>query len=248
MTPVTGQVQARPSSDSRRGPEQLRDAAAVRERCGMVRRWVAQGRSPHFTLDEGRLEAVASYVADVTREAYPDLRIPYHSRWRHFSAGGIDRWSELAARLDADPIERARVAVDLATVSVLLDAGAGDAWRYRERKTGLTFARSEGLAVASLDMFGAGGFSADARCRVDHVGLERIDTATLAHHFQAESNNPLIGLEQRERPAAPAGQGAQRAAGSVRPESGTPRQPGRPFSRALRWEAHRGCDGAGHVA
>ena len=163
----------------------------------MVRRWVAQGRSPHFTLDESRLEAVASYVADVTREAYPDLRIPYHSRWRHFSAGGIDRWRELASRLDGDPIERARVAVDLATVSVLLDAGAGDAWRYREQKTGATFARSEGLAIASLDMFGAGGFSADARCRVDHLGLERIDTATLARHFQAESNNPLIGLEQR---------------------------------------------------
>ena len=76
----------------------LHDAAAVRERCGMVYRWVADGRSPHFTLDESRLTAVAGYVADVTRDAYPDLKIPYHSRWRHFSAGGVDRWGELAAR------------------------------------------------------------------------------------------------------------------------------------------------------
>src|SRR5882724_8665631 len=97
----------------------LNDAAAVRERCGMVHRWAADGRSPHFALDESRLAAVAAYVADVTREAYPDLKIPYHSRWRHFSAGAIDRWSTLSARIDADPITRARAAVDLATVSVL---------------------------------------------------------------------------------------------------------------------------------
>jgi hypothetical protein len=160
----------------------LRDAAAVRERCHMVYRWVAEGRSPHFTLDEDRLGTVAAYVADVTRDAYPDLKIPYHSRWRHFSAGGIDRWSSLAARIDTDPIARARTAVDLATVSVLLDAGAGDAWRYREPDTGKLFARSEGLGVASFDMFRAGAFSADPEqpYRVDHVALERIDAAMLA--------------------------------------------------------------------
>jgi len=177
----------------------LNDAAAVRERCGMVHRWVADGRSPHFALDESRLAAVAAYVADVTRVAYPDLKIPYHSRWRHFSAGGIDRWGELAARSDADRLERARMAVDLATVSVLLDAGAGDRWRYREGASGLSFARSEGLAIASFDMFRAGAFSADpARpWRVDGVALANIDAATLARHFQVDAGNPLVGLEER---------------------------------------------------
>jgi hypothetical protein len=177
----------------------LNDAAAVRERCGVVHRWVADGRSPHFALDESRLRAVAAYVADVTREAYPDLKIPYHSRWRHFSAGGVDRWGALAARSDADGLERARMAADLATVSVLLDAGAGDRWRYRERDSGLSFARSEGLAVASFDMFRAGAFSADpARpWRVDSVALATIDAATLARHFQVGAENPLVGLEQR---------------------------------------------------
>jgi light-regulated signal transduction histidine kinase (bacteriophytochrome) len=92
----------------------------------------------------------------VTREAYPDLRIPYHSRWRHFVVGGVDRWQELASQLPADPLERARAAIDLATVSVLLDAGAGTAWRYRDAPSALTLARSEGLAIASLAMFQAG--------------------------------------------------------------------------------------------
>jgi hypothetical protein len=186
---------------SRSGPlpdlANLNDAAAVRERCHMVRRWVADGRSRYFTLDESRLEAVATYVADVTREAYPDLKIPYHSRWRHFSAGGIDRWNELAARIDADATERARIAVDLATVSVLLDAGAGEHWRYREG--GLSFARSEGLAVASFDMLRGGAFSCDPDrpWRVDSIALAKIDAATLARHFQVDAGNPLVGLEQR---------------------------------------------------
>ena len=177
----------------------LNDAAAVRERCAMVHRWVADGRSRYLALDESRLGAVAAYVADVTREAYPDLKIPYHSRWRHFSAGGIDRWGELVARSDADALERARMAADLATVSVLLDAGAGDRWRYRERASGLSFARSEGLAVASFDMFRAGAFSSDpARpWRVDSVALANIDAVMLARHFQVDAENPLVGLEAR---------------------------------------------------
>jgi uncharacterized protein DUF1688 len=177
----------------------LKDVAAVRERCAMVHRWVADGRSSYFALDASRLPAVAAYVAAVTREAYPDLKIPYHSRWRHFSAGGIDRWGELAARSDADGPERARMAADLATVSVLLDAGAGDRWRYREGASGLSFARSEGLAIASFDMFRAGAFSSDpARpWRVDGIALANIDAATLARHFQVDAGNPLVGLAQR---------------------------------------------------
>src|SRR5215472_5193926 len=175
-------------------PGNLNTTAAVRARCRMVHRWVADGRSPHFSLDASRLDAVAADVADVTRPAYPDLKIPYHSRWRHFAAGGVDRWKEL--RIDGDAIERARIAVDLATVSVLLDAGAGDRWRYREDATGLSFARSEGLAVASFHMFRAGGFSADPDrpWRVDNGALARIEAATLARHFQVTSANPLVGL------------------------------------------------------
>jgi len=178
-------------------PGNLNTAAAVRARCRMVHRWVADGRSPHFSLDASRLDAVAADVADVTRAAYPDLKIPYHSRWRHFAAGGIDRWNEL--RVDGDAIERARIAVDLATVSVLLDAGAGDRWRYRESATGLSLARSEGLAVASLEMFRAGAFSSDPRrpWRVDADALARTDATALARHFQVDGGNPLVGLEQR---------------------------------------------------
>jgi hypothetical protein len=189
----------------------------------MVHRWVADGRSRHFALDESRLGAVAAYVADVTREAYPDLKIPYHSRWRHFSAGGIDRWGELVARSDADGLERARMAVDLATVSVLLDAGAGGRWRYRERASGLSFARSEGLAVASFDMFRAGAFSADpARpWRVDSVALANIGAATLARHFHVDAENPLVGLDAGSARRSPSARICSHAREDVRATSST---------------------------
>jgi hypothetical protein len=177
----------------------LRSAAAVRERCSLVYRWVADGRSAHFSLNERRMDDVAALVAETTRKTYPDLRVPYHSRWRHFAPDGVDRWEVLAATFGVNSLERARRAVDLATVSVLLDAGAGDAWRYREPATGKVFARSEGLAVASLDMFAAGLFSSEPseRFRVDHAGLLRIDAATLARGMQVDPGNPLPGLAQR---------------------------------------------------
>src|SRR5205823_11388 len=134
--------------------EYLLSAAAVRERCGRVLAAAEHGDTRHFRVVLKRLEEVAHRVADITRRRYPDLIVPFHSRWRHFDAGGVDRARLVAAKADA--AERARARLDLAIVSVLLDAGAGPGWRYREGETGLVLARSEGLAVASLRLMQAG--------------------------------------------------------------------------------------------
>jgi hypothetical protein len=176
----------------------LRSAAAVHARCAQVRDWVAAGHSPHFTLDETKLDDAAALVADVTCASCPDLAIPHHSRWRHFSAGGHDRWAALPPG-DVDTVERARIAIDLAVVSVLLDAGAGGAWSYYDNDTGARFARSEGLAIASLDMFRAGAFSSDpARpLRADAPALAGLQLPALAIGFQASNHNPLVGLPHR---------------------------------------------------
>jgi hypothetical protein len=176
----------------------LRNASAVRARCALVRQWVAAGHSRHFTLDPTKLEDAAALVAEATRAAYPDLVIPQHSRWRHFAAGGLDRWATLPLS-DMTGIERARAAIDLAVVSVLLDAGAGAAWRYRDTQTEIWFARSEGLAVASFDMFCDGAFSSNPSrpLQVDATALSRLDIATLAAAFQVTDHNPLVGLPHR---------------------------------------------------
>jgi len=160
---------------------------------------VIAGQSRHFRIDRTRLDDTAALVAAVTRRRYPDLDVPYHSRWRHFETGGIDRKAELdralAGRSAAD---RARAHIDLTVASVLLDAGAGAAWSFVEAESGQGYTRSEGLAVASFRAFMRGAFSAqDDPLRVDASALDAMDAATLASLFQAGTANPLLGLEGR---------------------------------------------------
>ncbi len=64
-----------------------------------------------------------------------------------------------------DAQERTRRLIDLFLISVLLDAGAGTKWQYKSKESGKIYRRSEGLAVASLEMFKMGLFSSNP----DHV-------------------------------------------------------------------------------
>jgi len=177
----------------------LLTAGAVRARCGAIMAAAERGQTGHLAWHPERLAATAAYVADTLRQRYPNLDVPYHSRWRHFEAAGADRWAELATTLPADRAERARARIDLAMTSVLLDAGAGPAWRYVDAPTGATLARSEGLGVASLRLFAAGAFSSstDGPCRADARALAALGTVTLAQGFQVAAGNPLVGLEGR---------------------------------------------------
>ena len=111
----------------------LFDPGTVRARCAAITRAALDDVSPHFTIERSRLAAAADRVAALTLRRFPDLRIPYHSRWRHFEAGGVDRKAELDALLDGRPAaEGARARFDLTVLSVLLDAGAGARWSYTE--------------------------------------------------------------------------------------------------------------------
>lgn len=94
----------------------------------------------------------------------------------------------------------ARARIDLVVTSVLLDAGAGKRWCFREPGTGVELSRSEGLAVASFHMFLDGAFShreEQGELCATAQGLARIDEDTLARGFQAGPENPLVGLEGR---------------------------------------------------
>ena len=188
--PVTEEAAAR----------RLLSAAAVRDRAGAMLRLGLAGELEHFAVDLGRLGACADEVVATIRSDYPTLDIPFHARWRHFAAGGLDRWGTLAEAVRWDSAgQRARAAFDLAIVSVLLDAGAGPAWRYEEGRTGETYSRSEGLAVASLDMFIGGAFSArpDQPFRADASALAGISVTELARGMQVSARNPLVGVEGR---------------------------------------------------
>jgi hypothetical protein len=178
----------------------LLTAAAVRERTHLILAAGLDDQLEYFRVDLHRLEQAADFAAAITREAYPSLEIPFHSRWRHFAIEGDDRWMTVAGTARWPSVAaRARAEFDLAIVSVLLDAGAGTAWRYRDAVTGRDIKRSEGLALASLGMFCDGLFSAKTsdRLRVDAARLQELASATLIHGFQAGPDNPLPGIEER---------------------------------------------------
>ncbi|MGA8601589.1 MAG: URC4/urg3 family protein [Beijerinckiaceae bacterium] len=177
----------------------LLSARAVRERAHRMRELCEAGKLQHWRIDGGRLDAIADYVCETIWDNYPLLNIPFHARWRHFAQGGHDRWAALGEKARwKNEAEKARAAFDLVIVSVLLDAGAGPDWRYRDAQ-GSILSRSEGLAVASLDMFAAGAFSshADDPLRVDAERLRDLRANDLRRGFQVGASNPLVGLESR---------------------------------------------------
>jgi hypothetical protein len=178
----------------------LRTTTAIRARAGHLLQRARAGASRWFEFDGDALHAAAAQVAELTRERYPSGAIPFHSRWRHFEAGGVDRKALLDERLAALSVPaRARAMIDLALVSVLLDAGAGPAWHYVESASGQSFSRSEGLGVASFHAFMGGLFSSDPDhpLQVDAMGLRGLIADRLAAAFQVGPANPLVGLEGR---------------------------------------------------
>ena len=177
----------------------LLNAAAVRKAAHEMLGRLQQGEGA-WVVDLSRLEVAAQEIVSTTLERYPDLNIPYHSRWRHFEAGGIPRREQLAQKmlgLGLGLTDRARAEIDLAVVSVLLDAGSGPLWKFSDG--GQTYTRSEGLGVASFRMFEAGAFSSDPKhpFQADAGGLLALTVAQLEKGFSVDASNPLVGVAGR---------------------------------------------------
>jgi Protein of unknown function (DUF1688) len=179
----------------------LLSAAAVRNASRRILALALEGALEDWAVDRARLPSTLELVAKVVRDRYPTLQPPVHARWRHFVFGGRDLWSDIVcSRRWESPAAAARAAFDLAVTSVLLDAGAGSGWRYRDSGIdGLVAARSEGLALASLRWFERGGFSDDPRdpLRADASALCRLDGQAIDRAFQSTSDNPLQGAHGR---------------------------------------------------
>ena len=203
----------------------LRSIHAVRERSQVIFKKALKDKLEHFDVDMSSFRKTAEYVVamikvgscasakirhqrDVMltnilqRDYAPDFHlIPPHGRWQHFEAGGRPRIDNLLATwpLSVDNQERTRRLIDLFLVSVLLDAGAGTAWSYKSKESGKIYRRSEGLAVASFEMFKIGMFSSnpDQPFQVDALGLAQLNEATLGRGLQVSPTNPIAGLEGR---------------------------------------------------
>lgn len=178
----------------------LQTPKAIRDRCQRLFDMACQDRLDHFFCHLNRLPIAADYVLAVMRQHYPKLDVPFHSRWRHFEVNGQSRLMWLEPELSRlSPLERARLKVDLAVTSVLLDAGAGSQWAFVEPTTGKTYKRSEGLAIASFHAFQQGLFSSQSQhpWQADASGLAQLSETALANAFQVTPANPLVGLSGR---------------------------------------------------
>ncbi|THG96249.1 hypothetical protein EW026_g5557 [Hermanssonia centrifuga] len=183
----------------------LRTLPAIRERCTRVHELAKQGKLQYFDYHPEQEDAVASFCLDLMKRDFGSnfSSIPPHGRWRHLDAGH-PRVEPLIAKWNTSPNppdtkEVCRRLVDLFLVSVLLDAGAGNTWKYVEPQSGQSFSRSEGLGVASINMFEEGFFSGNPQnpYQVDAEGLSRISTENTTRAMQVTSSNPMVGIEGR---------------------------------------------------
>lgn len=147
--------------------EYLQSLKSIRDRCEVIYEAVKTGHpEARFDLDESKLPEIAQYVAEIINRDYKDPAkdIPPHSRWRHFlPAGSVEALVVDPLRSSgATDIDVVKSVLDLFVVAVLLDAGAGDRWAYK--REGLApVGRSEGLAMAAMDMFTSGLFSSNSK-------------------------------------------------------------------------------------
>ncbi|EME43293.1 hypothetical protein DOTSEDRAFT_89200 [Dothistroma septosporum NZE10] len=183
----------------------LRSIYAVRERSKLVLDKAKRNQLRHFNVDMSKFPDTAQYVVSIIKRDFaPDYHtIPPHGRWQHFEVGGRPRVEQLMQTWPStvDNQERTRRLIDLFLVSVLLDAGAGTKWQYRSKESGKVYKRSEGLAVASLEMFKMGLFSSkpDEPHQVDSEGLKNLTTEKMAKGLQVTDGNPIAGLEGRTK-------------------------------------------------
>ncbi|OJD19187.1 hypothetical protein AJ78_00800 [Emergomyces pasteurianus Ep9510] len=181
----------------------LRSIHAVRQRSRVIMQKAKRNQLNHFDIDPSKFADLAQYVASIIKRDYaPNYhKIPAHGRWHHFDVGGRPRINQLLQSWPStiDTFERTRRLIDLFLISVLLDAGSGSRWSYKSKESGKIYRRSEGLAVASLEMFKTGLFSSDPTepCQVDGAGLKKITVELLAKGMQHSEHNPLPGLEGR---------------------------------------------------
>ncbi|KAA8634985.1 hypothetical protein SMACR_03939 [Sordaria macrospora] len=181
----------------------LRSLGAVRERCKIVTEKALRNELNHFDVDMHKFEDVVSFVANIIKRDYdaPFTSIPGHGRHQHFAIGGRDRIAHLLSTFpeDVDNTEKCKRMIDLFLVSVLLDAGAGTQWSYKSNENGRIYRRSEGIAVASLEMFKTGLFSGNKnnKYQVDKDGLASLTVEKLAQGLQSGPGNEMAGIEGR---------------------------------------------------
>jgi hypothetical protein len=180
--------------------KRLYDPETIRSQSKRLLDLAKENQLKSFALNPEQMVTTASFVIDVITSQYPDLNIPYHSRWRHFEMDGINRIQQLRQKAQPEnALSWGKILYELAIISVLLDAGAGRRWVFQEENSGRSYSRSEGLALASLYLYQSGCFSLDPNnpFRVDAECLLCFSEKQLQKAFQLSNSNVLDGVQGR---------------------------------------------------
>lgn len=164
----------------------------------------------NFDVDLSKIDDVCDFVIKTIRESYPTndslLSIPVHGRFQHFGKENPDRLPTLINKFFKDEMglsdyEICKKLIDLFVISVLLDAGAGNVWKFTEPVTKFQINRSEGIAIASLYMFKDGIFSNNLNNDKYMVCGEKLVTLSaeeLSKGLQVDQeSNPMNGFDGR---------------------------------------------------
>lgn len=156
----------------------------------------------HVSVDTGQLGQALIKVLETTKKTYPDFQIPPYGVWRHFEAGGVDRWSALAsARNFQTADELLAAAADLAILSAFMTVQTPKGWTYEDTIAGTQATGSEACALAAINMFAAGSFSSDVSdpFRVDADALIRLSGEELAAGLQWDVKKDAELLSKLQR-------------------------------------------------
>ncbi len=186
----------------------LLEPREIRRRSFVLYDNLIKNKSDYFTLDEKKWGYVLSLLVNVMKERFPSAKnnqdfirlIPPHSRLRHFEVSGKILWHEFNDLKEKNLHEWGRTMFDLVMMSALLDAGAGAKWKYESKELKETFIRSEGLGVATFEMFRKGLFSSDPEKNPHQVSFKKLMSLTeeeLKNAFQDSPEHPLEGLSSR---------------------------------------------------
>lgn len=182
---------------------------SVRETTSSVFNYIKEhGEGKYFNLNLDKIPEVVDFVVDeIITPDYPSHealeKIPPHGRWQHINASNIDRMGNLIKEwrdMNYSENEICKKIIDLFVFSVLIDAGAGTSWSYYEESSNTTIGRSEGLAVASVNIFCQGKLADDPEDDPYKVNGSSLASWTLADfnkNFQISSENVIDGLDGR---------------------------------------------------
>jgi hypothetical protein len=144
-------------------PDYLLSLRSVREQTKQIQQIAQTGRLQHFDIDLEKMEEMVRFVTLLVKRDFDDPSdMPSYSRWRHFEVDGKLRIKQLLSSwTSVSPTEKAKRLIDLCVMSILLDVNPLHQWTYQEKSTGRLYKRTEGIAIAVLDIFKSGLFSSD---------------------------------------------------------------------------------------